>query len=258
MTDFTDADLSDLLDAATPAPDPQTPTPKPVPAPPRERKRRAPQPAAEEKEPGDPDPDDDATARLARIAGLKSKLKAYQSHARFGPMLKEAGFDFAAALRKKKPGELKRELARADKLLSSKGGSDPADFIVKGVLSTAEAVGPKFGYNLEGLTMACYSDPEWLFTFERVKMKYGISALTGGLDPLVSLVSATGSSAFGLHMRNSSLKEMAPTIAKLDQPMPGAPAVGPAAPTGAAQEGPFPGASAPGLLTADGRPLQPQ
>src|SRR4051812_34732796 len=50
-------------------------------------------------------------------AFLRKQLKAYQENKRFGPVLKEQSFDFAAALRKKKPRELRHEIKRADELL---------------------------------------------------------------------------------------------------------------------------------------------
>jgi hypothetical protein len=218
---------------------------------------------AETKTSADPDEPDDATGetRALKVAALRAQIRAYKEHKRFGESLTQSGFDFAAALRKKTPRELRKELKKIDKLLVKKSGIDPIDMGAHSLLGIGESLGVKAGYKVEGLTAACFGSDSWQYTFERVKLKYGLSGIGSGFDPLIGLALATGNIALTLHYSNSQKEELKPMIAdleaKLNAPLPDAqPTITQsAAPTAQQAIQPVPGAAAPGMLKPDGSPL---
>ena len=169
MAEFTYADMMAVLEPPTnvPAPAPATaPASVPPPeskTPPKESKR-----AAKSKKKGDDssDDEDDEDRRMLKVARLKQELKNYQEHAMFGPKLKEKGFDFAAALRKKKPRELEKELKRVNRILAKSGGTSALDMAAEYGLRAIELGGKGVGAQLDGLTSACFQDEGWKYTFE--------------------------------------------------------------------------------------------
>jgi hypothetical protein len=221
-------DLDELL-----APLPEAPPEAPRKAAQREKKAskemKRLQALVEPKEtPGGPDEDGgDAEERLLKVGALRAQIKAYRDNRRFGPTLKAAGFDFEAALRRKTPRELKKEVRRLDRILLSKGGGggDLIDVGVRvGLQAFAEKAAAPLGYDLTGLAGACFDDPAWVDQLERVKLKYMPSGGSAFLDPMLALVLATGGRAAAVaarnQMRSTALAAAPEVAARLDQPMP--------------------------------------
>ena len=263
MAEFTYADMMAVLAPPTNVPAPAAPASVPPPeskTPPKESKRA---PKSKKKEAGSSDSSDDEgdeDRRMLKVARLKQELKNYQEHAMFGPKLKEKGFDFAAALRKKKPRELEKELKRVNRILAKSGGASALDMAAEYGLRAIELGGKGVGAQLDGLTRACFQDEGWKYTFERVKMKYGGASTGEDWDPLLMLALATGKAGVQVHMTNQTRSEMKPLIARLDEPLPpnqqraeNAQAPPPATTPPVVER--IPGADAPGRLDAEGRPI---
>lgn len=133
---------------------------------------------------------------------LKSKIRSYREHKRFGAYLADSAYDFKKALAMKSEEQLKDELVAIDNLLAHKSNNDLFDMMTKGGLMTLEMAAEKTRLKLHGLTDQCLGDEHWTFCLERAKMKHGMGSLLPQVDPLLELTMLTYLAATQVHKTN--------------------------------------------------------
>lgn len=153
-----------------------------------------------------------------RRASLILNLEMYTSNEILGKHLRRAGFEKTEGeLKKMTVTELEYELKRVEILLNNKNNSNVANGVLKGGIQMLEnIVSSKTKLQIKGLADSCFSNENWLFLLEKVKMKYGLYNFGVNLDPAVELALITAQTAAMLHAHNS-FRESIKTTLNLDE-----------------------------------------